>query len=273
MIRVGSDSATSHPGVRRVNWAGKAAWRPPSRRSLQSRCRVVARSLQARAKTASRCRGGWVFAINAIASRETKDSLVNPSDRVVYPPMPPPATDLLEPFRKYLTVLAERPPRPASCAASSTRPTWSSRRCSGPTRPCPTLRAVDPAAVAAWLREILASELADAVKHYDRDRRDVGRERSLEADLDRSASGLAALAGRRPVLAQPAGRPERGRCCGWPTPWPTCPSRCARWSCSSTARAGRSRRSPTGSADASRRWRRCCAAGWNGSADRLDAEE
>jgi len=44
----------------------------------------------------------------------------------------------------------------------------------------------------AWLRRILARTLADAVKHYERDKRDVGLERSLEADLDRSASGFAA---------------------------------------------------------------------------------
>src|SRR5206468_3613213 len=33
--------------------------------------------------------------------------------------------------------------------------------------------------------------LADAVKHFDRDKRAVSLERSLEAELDRSASGLA----------------------------------------------------------------------------------
>jgi RNA polymerase sigma-70 factor (ECF subfamily) len=53
------------------------------------------------------------------------------------------------------------------------------------------VRAADPDGVAAWLRTVLASELADTVKHYDRDRRAASRERSIEADLDRSASGLA----------------------------------------------------------------------------------
>src|SRR5262249_5932090 len=42
-----------------------------------------------------------------------------------------------------------------------------------------------------WLRKILARTLADAVKHFERDKRDIALERSLEADLDRSALGLA----------------------------------------------------------------------------------
>ncbi len=54
----------------------------------------------------------------------------------------------------------------------------------------PEVRAETPEALAAWLRKILARTLADTVKHYHRDRRDVSLERSLEADLDRSSSGL-----------------------------------------------------------------------------------
>ena len=52
-------------------------------------------------------------------------------------------------------------------------------------------RGASAAEQAAWLRKILANTLADTVKHYHRDRRDVNLERSLEADLDRSSSGLA----------------------------------------------------------------------------------
>src|SRR5439155_21708095 len=55
----------------------------------------------------------------------------------------------------------------------------------------PELKSPDWPVVAAWLRRILARTLADLVKHYDRDKRAVNLERSLEADLDRSASGLA----------------------------------------------------------------------------------
>jgi RNA polymerase sigma-70 factor (ECF subfamily) len=55
----------------------------------------------------------------------------------------------------------------------------------------PELQNRDRPVLAAWLRRILARTLADVAKHYDRDRRAVDLERSLEADLDRSASGLA----------------------------------------------------------------------------------
>jgi RNA polymerase sigma factor (sigma-70 family) len=54
-----------------------------------------------------------------------------------------------------------------------------------------------------------ARTLADVVKHYDRDRRAVDLERSLEADLDRSASGLAGwLAADQTSPSQAAQRNE-----------------------------------------------------------------
>jgi RNA polymerase sigma-70 factor (ECF subfamily) len=55
----------------------------------------------------------------------------------------------------------------------------------------PDLRGQTPETLTAWLRKILAHTLADTVKHYHRDRRDVNLERSLEMDLDRSSSYLA----------------------------------------------------------------------------------
>jgi RNA polymerase sigma-70 factor (ECF subfamily) len=122
--------------------------------------------------------------------------------------MPPPATDLLESFRKYLTVLAtvHLDPRlrgkldPADVVQQTLLRAHAA---------LPTLRAVEPAAVAAWLRKILASELADTVKHFHRDRRAIGRERSIEADLDRSASGLAGwLAAGQSSPSQRAARNE-----------------------------------------------------------------
>jgi RNA polymerase sigma-70 factor (ECF subfamily) len=45
---------------------------------------------------------------------------------------------------------------------------------------------------AAWLRQILAHNLADADRHLHRQRRDVHRERSLEAELERASERLAA---------------------------------------------------------------------------------
>lgn len=96
----------------------------------------------------------------------------------------------LEPYRSYLEVLARvhldarlrgkldpadvvQQTMLRACAA------WSS------------LKRTEPGVVAAWLRRILARSLADVVKHYDRDCRAIDLERSLEADLDQSASGLA----------------------------------------------------------------------------------
>ena len=70
------------------------------------------------------------------------------------------------------------------------------------------------------------------------------------------------LVGRRPDLAQPGRRSATRNCCAWPTPWRTCPNRCARSSSSSTAAARRSSRSPTISARRSRRSPRCCGAAW-----------
>lgn len=44
--------------------------------------------------------------------------------------------------------------------------------------------------MAGWLRQILARNLANAVRDLGRDKRDVARERSLEAALDDSAAHL-----------------------------------------------------------------------------------
>jgi RNA polymerase sigma-70 factor (ECF subfamily) len=46
------------------------------------------------------------------------------------------------------------------------------------------------AEMAAWLRQILARTLADALRDLDRQRRDVSRERSLEVALDESSARL-----------------------------------------------------------------------------------
>jgi RNA polymerase sigma-70 factor, ECF subfamily len=122
--------------------------------------------------------------------------------------MPPTAADLLEPFRKYLTVLAgvHLDPRlrgkldPADVVQQTLLRAHAA---------LPTLQAVEPPAVAAWLRKILASELADTVKHFHRDRRAIDRERSIEADLDRSVSGLAGcLAAAQSSPSQRAARNE-----------------------------------------------------------------
>jgi RNA polymerase sigma-70 factor (ECF subfamily) len=104
--------------------------------------------------------------------------------------MPLDPSQALEPFRSYLEVLARvhldsrlrGNPDPADVVQTAML-----RACAA----WPTLKQPEPPVIAAWLRRILARTLADLVKHYDRDRRAVDLERSLEADLDRSASGMA----------------------------------------------------------------------------------
>jgi RNA polymerase sigma-70 factor, ECF subfamily len=55
------------------------------------------------------------------------------------------------------------------------------------------LRGRSPAEMAAWLRQILANTLANAVRDYGRDCRDVALERSLEASLAHSSARLEAF--------------------------------------------------------------------------------
>ena len=96
----------------------------------------------------------------------------------------------LEPYRRYLELLARvhLDPRlrgkldPADVVQQTLLRAYAA---------LPETRGHSPENLAAWLRKILANTLADTVKHYHRDRRDVDLERSLEDDLDRSASGLA----------------------------------------------------------------------------------
>ncbi|HWE39398.1 MAG TPA: sigma-70 family RNA polymerase sigma factor [Isosphaeraceae bacterium] len=115
---------------------------------------------------------------------------------------------ILEPYRKYLKVLAElhldRRLRGKLDPSDVVQQTM--------LRAYPALgdlREREPAVLVAWLRRILASTLADAVKHYERDKRDVKLERSLEADLDRSATGLGAwLAADQTSPSQRAERNE-----------------------------------------------------------------
>src|SRR5262245_31660216 len=72
------------------------------------------------------------------------------------------------------------------------------------------LRGRSPAELTAWLRQILAHNLLNAVRDFSRDRRDVARERSLEAALDESASRLQVwLAAEQSSPSQQAVRHER----------------------------------------------------------------
>jgi RNA polymerase sigma-70 factor (ECF subfamily) len=96
---------------------------------------------------------------------------------------------VLEPFRQYLRVLAAvhmdarlRGKLDPSDVVQQTL----LRACVG----FDHLRGREPGVVAAWLRKILARTLADAVRDLERAKRDLNRERSLEAELDRSSARL-----------------------------------------------------------------------------------
>lgn len=105
--------------------------------------------------------------------------------------MPPDAEAgrVLEPFRKYLQVLAAvhldtrlRGKLDPSDVVQQTM----LRACVG----FEQLRGREPGVVAAWLRKILARTLADAVRDLERAKRDLNRERSLEEALDHSSTRL-----------------------------------------------------------------------------------
>jgi RNA polymerase sigma-70 factor, ECF subfamily len=64
--------------------------------------------------------------------------------------------------------------------------------------------------LAGWLRQILARTLANTLRSYGQARRDIGGERSLEADLDASCSRLDAwLAADQTSPSEAAGAHER----------------------------------------------------------------
>ena len=69
-----------------------------------------------------------------------------------------------------------------------------------------------PAEQAAWLRRILGNNLANAVRDLRRDRRDVGRERSLDAALEQSSLRIGSwLAADQSSPSEIAQREERLR--------------------------------------------------------------
>jgi RNA polymerase sigma-70 factor, ECF subfamily len=72
------------------------------------------------------------------------------------------------------------------------------------------LHARGPAQQAAWLRQVLARNLANAVRDLGRAKRDVSRERSLEAALEGSSARLGAwLAAEQPSPSDQAQRHEQ----------------------------------------------------------------
>ena len=114
----------------------------------------------------------------------------------------------MERFRSYLLLLA-RMSSMAARGAGSTPPTSSSRRCWRPTRGRTSSTATS-AALAAWLRQALVNNLRDARRRLARQKRDVRREQSLEEAVERSSARLEGVLAAAALLAQPAGRAERG---------------------------------------------------------------
>ena len=77
-------------------------------------------------------------------------------------------------------------------------------------RDLPHFRGRSPGEQAAWLRQILARNMANAVRDFGRGKRDINRERSLQAALDQSASGLEGwLVAEQSSPSQQAERHER----------------------------------------------------------------
>jgi len=71
-------------------------------------------------------------------------------------------------------------------------------------------RGTSEAEMAAWLRQILTRHLANAVRDFGRQKRDVARERSLEAALNGSSARLEAyLAAEQSSPSQRAARNEQ----------------------------------------------------------------
>ena len=70
-------------------------------------------------------------------------------------------------------------------------------------------RGESDAELAAWLRQMLACNLADAIRAFGRAKRDVARERSLEAALEESSARLAVwLAAEQSTPSQQAQQHE-----------------------------------------------------------------
>ena len=136
----------------------------------------------------------------------------------------------LERFRSYLLLLARlhlRRHAPARLDASDVvQQTLLEAH-----RDADQFRGAGDAERAAWLRRALARNLADADKALHRQRRDVARERSLEAAL---ADSSAQLGGWLAADQSSPARRRRGtrRHSGWQRRWPSCPRRSGRrWSC------------------------------------------
>jgi RNA polymerase sigma-70 factor (ECF subfamily) len=98
----------------------------------------------------------------------------------------------LEQFRDYLTVLARQQVRGRAGAKVDLSGVVQQTLLEAH-QAYDQLGPLDDAQKAVWLRHALANNLADEFRKLAAGKRDVGRERSLQADLERSASRMEVL--------------------------------------------------------------------------------
>lgn len=113
----------------------------------------------------------------------------------------------LEAFRSYLNVLARtqlaRPLQRRLDASDIVQQTMLQAH-----QARETFRGASPGELAAWLRQILARNLAQALRDHQRDKRDLRREQSLETNLNTSSARLNDLLGADQTAVED--RAERG---------------------------------------------------------------
>ena len=105
---------------------------------------------------------------------------------------PPAGTPDLEPFRPDLRLLA-RLHLPAQLRGRCDSSDVVQQTLLKAVQAIDDFRGAGRAQTAAWLRRILANELADALRRETREKRDLGRERSPEAAVEQSSARLEAF--------------------------------------------------------------------------------
>src|SRR5262245_38968539 len=98
----------------------------------------------------------------------------------------------VEPYREYLCLLARMQVAPRLQAKIDVSGVVQLTLLEAH-RAADQLRAQNEPQRAAWLRRILVNNLADELRKFAAGKRDVGRERSLEAALEQSSSRLEAF--------------------------------------------------------------------------------
>jgi len=94
-----------------------------------------------------------------------------------------------------------------SCRRSSIRRTWCRQTLLEAHRDLAQFRGTTSGELAAWLRCILARNLANAARDLGRDKRDVHREQSLQALVEASSARLEAWLAAEGPSPQPVRRP------------------------------------------------------------------